>query len=71
MSLATETANWPDAVPPRADNVAQTDINGELKSAKAEPWVPVETKLVAWSLGIGVALLILLVVANRLYPAAL
>ncbi len=50
--------------------MSQSDLSDELRNAKAEPWLPIETKLVGWSLGIGVALLIVLAVVNRLFPAS-
>jgi hypothetical protein len=49
--------------------MSQTNITDELRKAEAEPWLPIETKLVGWSLGIGVGLLIVLAVINRLFPA--
>ena len=45
------------------------DSADEPRHAKAEPWLPIETKLVGWSLGIGVALLVVLAVVNHLFPA--
>ena len=51
--------------------MSHTNFNDELNNAKSEPWLPIETKLVAWSLGIGVTLLIGLAVFNRLFPAAM
>jgi hypothetical protein len=49
--------------------MSQTDLSRELRDAKTEPWLPIETKLVGWSLGIGVGLLIVLAIVNRLFPA--
>ena len=40
-------------------------LSDELKRMEAEPLLPVEKKLVAWSLGAGVALLALLVLLSR------
>jgi hypothetical protein len=37
----------------------------------AEPLLPIEKKLIGWSLGIGIALLIVLAVVNRYVPVAL
>ncbi len=45
------------------------DLRNELRDAEYEPMLPVEKKLVAWSLGIGVTLLIILAIVNRLFPA--
>jgi hypothetical protein len=50
--------------------MSQTDIRRELEKAAPEPLLPVEKKLIAWSLGTGVALLVVLVVVNQLFPAA-
>lgn len=44
------------------------DIRDELRNAPTEPLLPVEKRLIAWSLGTGVALLVLLVLVNRLVP---
>ena len=43
------------------------DLRDELK-APVEPLLPIEKKLIGWSLGLGLALLVLLVLANRLFP---
>ncbi len=43
------------------------DLRDELK-APVEPLLPIEKKLIGWSLGLGLALLVLLVLANRLLP---
>ena len=49
--------------------MSQTDIRDELSKAPYEPLLPVEKKLIGWSLGIGVALLLVLALVNRLVPA--
>ncbi|MFT4266316.1 MAG: hypothetical protein QM586_03690 [Xenophilus sp.] len=46
-------------------------IKDELKHPDAEPLLPVEKKLIAWSLGTGIVLLLVLVVVTRLLPAGL
>lgn len=46
------------------------DLKREIETAPYEPLLPIEKKLVAWSLGIGVALLVILAIVNKLYPAA-
>jgi hypothetical protein len=48
----------------------QPDIRDELNKIEAEPLLPIEKKLIGWSLGIGVALLIILAAINRLFPPA-
>jgi len=44
------------------------DLRDELRSAAVEPLLPIEKKLIAWSLGIGLTLLVVLAVINHLYP---
>jgi hypothetical protein len=41
------------------------DLGEELKKIPAEPLLPIEKKLIAWSLGTGVVLLVLLALLNR------
>ena len=43
------------------------DLRDEIKAA-AEPLLPVEKKLIGWSIGVGLALLALLVLLNRIAP---
>lgn len=43
----------------------------ESRAQAAEPLLPVEKKLIGWSLGIGVVLLIVLVIINRFIPVTL
>ncbi len=50
--------------------VSEPDIRAELSKVEAEPLLPIEKKLIGWSLGIGIASLIILVIINRLFPAA-
>lgn len=49
--------------------MSEPDLRDELRNAEYEPMLPIENKLVAWSLGIGVALLVLLAIVNKLFPA--
>ena len=46
----------------------QPTVGEELRKAAYEPLLPIEKKLVGWSLGIGVGLLVILAVANHLFP---
>jgi hypothetical protein len=48
--------------------VSEKDLRDELKAAP-EPLLPIEKKLIGWSLGLGVVLLIALGLVNRLLPA--
>ena len=40
--------------------------DAEAPALYSEPLLPIEKKLIAWSLGIGVGLLIVLTIVNRL-----
>jgi hypothetical protein len=49
----------------------QPDIRRELEKAPYEPLLPVEKKLIGWSLGIGIVLLAVLIVVNQYLPVTL
>ena len=49
--------------------MSQDDIRHELEHAAYEPLLPVEKKLIAWSLGTGLVLLVVLALVNQLFPA--
>jgi hypothetical protein len=51
--------------------MSQPNIGEELRKAAVEPLLPIEKKLIGWSLGIGVALLVILAVVNHLFPVAI
>jgi hypothetical protein len=49
-----------------------SDLESKAAEAPAlysEPLLPIEKKLIAWSLGLGIALLIVLAIINRLVAA--
>jgi hypothetical protein len=46
------------------------NIKEEIGKIPYEPLLPVEKKLIGWSLGLGVVLLAFLLAVNRIYPAA-
>jgi hypothetical protein len=46
----------------------RTEIQNELNKSHAEPLLPIEKKLIAWSLGIGIVLLVVLGFVSKLYP---
>ena len=50
--------------------MSQPNIGEEIRKAAYEPLLPIEKKLVGWSLGIGVGLLIVLAIVNHLFPVA-
>ncbi|MES2184791.1 MAG: hypothetical protein V4505_09615 [Pseudomonadota bacterium] len=43
-------------------------IKAEIRKTYQEPLLPVEKKLIGWSLGTGIVLLVLLVVLSRFFP---
>ncbi len=45
-----------------------SDTREDLENAPYEPLLPVEKKLIGWSLGIGLALLAVLITVNYFYP---
>jgi hypothetical protein len=49
----------------------QSDLRQELRSAAVEPLLPVEKKLIGWSLTTGLVLLAVLAAINHYFPAAL
>jgi hypothetical protein len=51
--------------------VSQVNVGEEFRKAQAEPLLPIEKKLIGWSLGIGVVLLIILAIVNHLFPASI
>ncbi len=48
--------------------MSENDLRDELKSAPVEPLLPIEKKLIGWSLGLGIVLLAALFLLNALYP---
>ena len=51
--------------------MAQPNVRDELSKAEYEPLLPVEKKLIAWSLGIGIGLLVILAIINKLFPVTM
>jgi hypothetical protein len=51
--------------------MSQPNIGDELRKAEVEPLLPIEKKLIGWSLGIGIGLLVVLAVVNRLFPVSI
>jgi hypothetical protein len=51
--------------------MSNPNVADELRKAEVEPLLPIEKKLIAWSLGIGIALLVILAVITRLYPVSI
>jgi len=46
-------------------------LRDELRAAPIEPLLPIEKKLIGWSLGLGLVLLLVLAAANHFFPATL
>ena len=51
--------------------MSQPTVGNELRKAAVEPLLPIEKKLIGWSLGIGVGLLVVLNVVNHLFPVTI
>jgi hypothetical protein len=49
--------------------MSESDLREELK-APVEPLLPIEKKLIGWSLGIGLVLLALLAILNHFLPVS-
>ena len=49
--------------------MSQPNIRHELESAQAEPLLPIEKRLIAWSLTVGLVLLVALAAFNHFFPA--
>jgi hypothetical protein len=50
--------------------MSQPDLKNELNAA-VEPLLPIEKKLIGWSLGLGIVLLIVLIGFNHFVPVTL
>jgi hypothetical protein len=48
--------------------MSQADLKNELNAAAVEPLLPIEKKLIGWSLGLGIGLLIALIAINHFFP---
>jgi hypothetical protein len=51
--------------------MSQPDIRKELANAAVEPLLPIEKKLIGWSLALGIALLTILAILARVAPVTL
>jgi hypothetical protein len=49
--------------------VTQSDLRDELRNSPVEPLLPIEKKLIGWSLTIGLVLLVGLALLNHFVPA--
>jgi hypothetical protein len=46
----------------------QVDLKNEIASTEVEPLLPIEKKLIGYSLGLGIFLLVVLIVINHFVP---
>jgi len=52
------------------EEVKTEQIAEELQKMEYEPWLPVESKLVKWCIGLGIVLLIILIwISYTFFPA--
>jgi hypothetical protein len=51
--------------------MSQPDLKNEINAGAVEPLLPIEKKLIGWSLGIGIGLLVVLIAANHFVPIKL
>ena len=51
--------------------MSQPEIRRELQNASYEPLLPIEKKLIGWSLGVGLVLLVILLLVNHFLPVTL
>jgi len=49
----------------------QMDLKDEIAADEVEPLLPVEKKLIGFSLGLGIALLVILIAVNHFVPISL
>jgi hypothetical protein len=48
--------------------MSQPDLRNELATTEVEPLLPIEKKLIGWSLGLGIVLLVILIGLNYFVP---
>ena len=51
--------------------MSETDLKNEINAAAVEPLLPIEKKLIGWSLGLGIGLLIILIGIIHFFPIKL
>jgi len=51
--------------------MSSPDLKNEINAAEVEPLLPIEKKLIGWSLGLGLALLAILIPVNHFVPIQL
>ena len=51
--------------------MSQVDLKNEISSDEVEPLLQIEKKLIGFSLGLGIALLVILIAINHFVPIKL
>ena len=51
--------------------MSQVDLKNEISANEVEPLLPVEKKLIGFSLGLGIVLLVILIAVNHFVPIKL
>ena len=51
--------------------MSQVDLRNEIASKEVEPLLPIEKKLIGFSLGLGITLLVVLIAINHFLPIRL
>jgi hypothetical protein len=51
--------------------MSQYELSKEIDAAEVEPLLPIEKKLIGWSLGLGIGLLVVLIAVNHFVPITL
>jgi hypothetical protein len=51
--------------------MSQIDLKNEISAKQVEPLLPVEKKLIGFSLGLGIVLLVILIAVNHFVPIKL
>jgi hypothetical protein len=51
--------------------MSQVDLKNEISAREVEPLLPVEKKLIGFSLGLGIVLLVILIAVNHFVPIKL
>jgi hypothetical protein len=52
------------------EDMSEENFKTALGKAEYEPLLPIEKKLIGWSLGLGVTLLVFFAVLSRFFPVA-
>jgi hypothetical protein len=65
QAAACQLARW------KGYPMSQQDLRNEITTGEVEPLLPIEKKLIGWSLGLGIVLLVILIGFNHFVPIKL